>query len=328
MIQDIITPQKQYFADGVQTILRGHENRARRVILLNGNLVTNTRSESRGISARVTKDGRHGFSSAAAYTEEDAKAVLKAATENALFLSTRAKEPRQTFPALQGGLIVPERMVVDFEQKRLIDAVRTGRNDLEAAGCKFSGNAYYQVPGGHCQHGTLLVHCNMSRLGEYLTVSPEKLKKHAVSSVRSRVVNLADLVPGVTIPRLSAALQEAFEAEYGPAETGRLPDRERVEACAALLRSDDWIYGRRIPATQTWKGSFPWGHFELHLVVQQGLIRDARAVTDMLDSSIPHAFAAALIGEPCLPGRLVEAARRAGGDAFAKDMAGLACTQD
>lgn len=209
-----------------------------------------------------------------------------------------------------------------------IDAVRTGRNDLEAAGCKFSGNAYYQVPGGHCQHGTLLVHCNMSRLGEYLTVSPEKLKKHAVSSVRSRVVNLADLVPGVTIPRLSAALQEAFEAEYGPAETGRLPDRERVEACAALLRSDDWIYGRRIPATQTWKGSFPWGHFELHLVVQQGLIRDARAVTDMLDSSIPHAFAAALIGEPCLPGRLVEAARRAGGDAFAKDMAGLACTQD
>lgn len=209
-----------------------------------------------------------------------------------------------------------------------IDAVRTGRNDLEAAGCKFSGNAYYQVPGGHCQHGTLLVHCNMSRLGEYLTVSPEKLKKHAVSSVRSRVVNLADLVPGVTIPRLSAALQEAFEAEYGPAETGRLPDRERVEACAALLRSDDWIYGRRIPATQTWKGSFPWGHFELRLVVQQGLIRDARAVTDMLDSSIPHAFAAALIGEPCLPGRLVEAARRAGGDAFAKDMAGLACTQD
>ena len=125
MIQDIITPQKQYFADGVQTILRGHENRARRVILLNGNLVTNTRSESRGISARVTKDGRHGFSSAAAYTEEDAKAILKAATENALFLSTRAKEPRQTFPALQGGLIVPERMVVDFEQKRLIDAVRT-----------------------------------------------------------------------------------------------------------------------------------------------------------------------------------------------------------
>lgn len=209
-----------------------------------------------------------------------------------------------------------------------IDAVRTGRNDLEAAGCKFSGNAYYQVPGGHCQHGTLLVHCNMSRLGEYLTVSPEKLKKHAVSSVRSRVVNLADLVPGVTIPRLSAALQEAFEAEYGPTETGRLPDRERVEACAALLRSDDWIYGRRIPATQTWKGSFPWGHFELHLVVQQGLIRDARVVTDMLDSSIPHAFAAALIGEPCLPGRLVEAARRAGGDAFAKDMAGLACTQD
>lgn len=75
--------------------------------------------------------------------------------------------------------------------------------------------------------------------------------------MRARVVNLADLMPGVTIPRLSAALQEAFEEEYGPAETGRFPDRERVEAYAALLRSDDWIYGRRIPATQIWKGPSP-----------------------------------------------------------------------
>ena len=60
MIQDIISPQKQYFADGVQTVMRGHENRARAVMLLNGNLVVNTRSESRGISARVSKGGRHG----------------------------------------------------------------------------------------------------------------------------------------------------------------------------------------------------------------------------------------------------------------------------
>ena len=209
-----------------------------------------------------------------------------------------------------------------------IDAVRTGRNDLEAAGCKFSGNAYYQVPGGHCQHGTLLVHCDLSRLGEYLTVSPEKLKKHAVSSVRARVVNLADLMPGVTIPRLSAALQEAFEEEYGPAETGRFPDRERVEAYAALLRSDDWIYGRRIPATQIWKRSFPWGNFELRLVVRQGLIREARVVTDMLDSRLPDVFAAALKGKPCLPERMVKAARKAGGEDFAKDITGLARVRD
>ena len=77
MIADIISPQAKHFAPGAQTVLRGHENRSRRVVLLKGNLVQNSRSESRGISARVTKNGRYGFSSVASYTEKDAEAVLK-----------------------------------------------------------------------------------------------------------------------------------------------------------------------------------------------------------------------------------------------------------
>ena len=76
MLQDIITPQRALFSDGVQTILRGHENRSRRVVLVKGNLVQNTRSHGRGISARVTKNGRYGFSSTASYTAEDARPLL------------------------------------------------------------------------------------------------------------------------------------------------------------------------------------------------------------------------------------------------------------
>ena len=91
MLKDIITPQKSLFADGMQTVLRGHENRSRRVVLLKGNLVQNSRSDSRGISARVTKNGRYGFSSTADYTEEGARTVLRAATENAAVLDARAK---------------------------------------------------------------------------------------------------------------------------------------------------------------------------------------------------------------------------------------------
>ena len=125
MLQDIITPQKKRFADGVQTVMRGHENRSRGVMLLNGNLVHNARSESRGISARVTKNGRYGFSSAAGYTEADAENVLRAATENALFLDARAKEAGRSYPPLANGLVTPWRPIVDFEQKRLIDACKT-----------------------------------------------------------------------------------------------------------------------------------------------------------------------------------------------------------
>ena len=108
MLQDILSGSTSLFADGVQTVLRGHENRQRRVVLLNGNLVGNVRSESRGISARVTKNGCHGFSSVASYTEEDAKAVITAATQNALFLDGRARVKRPGYPSLAGGNIMPK----------------------------------------------------------------------------------------------------------------------------------------------------------------------------------------------------------------------------
>ena len=122
MIADIISPQAKHFAPGVQTVLRGHENRSRRVVLLKGNLVQNSRSESRGISARVTKNGRYGFSSVASYTEKDAETVLKAATENALFLDQRGDSPRRTYPALASGAVPACRPIVDTEQKRMIEA--------------------------------------------------------------------------------------------------------------------------------------------------------------------------------------------------------------
>ena len=124
MLQDILSGSTALFADGVQTVLRGHENRQRRVVLLNGNLVGNVRGESRGISARVT-NGYHGFSSVASYTEEDAKAVIRAATENALFLDGRAKVKRPGYPALAGGAIEPKVPVIDTEQKLIIEAVKT-----------------------------------------------------------------------------------------------------------------------------------------------------------------------------------------------------------
>ena len=133
MIEDIISPCQECFADGVQTVMRGHENRTRRVALLKGNLIQNSRTSSKGISARVTKEGRYGFSSAGAYTPEAAQSVLAAATQNALFLDARAKEPGICYPAQQSSLITPQRDILDFEQKRYIDVCREIDAYLEKA---------------------------------------------------------------------------------------------------------------------------------------------------------------------------------------------------
>ena len=68
MLQDIFAGKEALFSEGAQTVLRGHENRQRRVVLLKGNMVQNARSEARGINARVNLDGRFGFASIAEYT--------------------------------------------------------------------------------------------------------------------------------------------------------------------------------------------------------------------------------------------------------------------
>ncbi len=124
MLKDIITPQREYFADGVSTVLRGHSNRIRRVTLVKGNLVKNERSESTGVSARVNKNGRYGFASTAAYTAEDARNVLKAATDNAVFLESHLGKTPHTYPKLRDETLRTALTITDIEQKRYIDACR------------------------------------------------------------------------------------------------------------------------------------------------------------------------------------------------------------
>ncbi|MBQ4003908.1 MAG: TldD/PmbA family protein [Firmicutes bacterium] len=125
MLNDILRPQTALFEGGFQTVLRGHENRNRRVVLLKGNLTANSRSEARGVSARVGKDGLYGFASAAEYSPEAAARVLQAAKENALLLDRHAKARTPMPPALAQEMIPLNREIADAEQKRIIEVCKT-----------------------------------------------------------------------------------------------------------------------------------------------------------------------------------------------------------
>ncbi len=121
MLNDIIQNKVSFFETGVHTELRAHENRNRRVVLLQGNLVANNRSEVSGISARVNKNGMYGFSSSCEYSEAKAEAVLRAATENAIFLDKKQHRQDQNIPAVTPGYIQINKTIVDVEQKRVIE---------------------------------------------------------------------------------------------------------------------------------------------------------------------------------------------------------------
>lgn len=179
-----------------------------------------------------------------------------------------------------------------------IPAVRNGRNDLTAEDRKFSGNAFYRR--GDCcyHHGTILIRADKGQMGKYLTVSTEKLKSKGVESVKSRVVNLEEYVPDLTIGQMEQALLTAFGEVYGglTGTQGSVPepfdmrriDNEKLQKAQERFGSFEWLYGRKIPFQYEVSRKFFWGEAQVQLEVSEGIIRRAVVWTDALDVDFPR----------------------------------------
>ena len=170
-----------------------------------------------------------------------------------------------------------------------IPAEVSGRNDILARGRKFSGNAFYKNGRQAYHHGTLLVAADMEKLGRYLHPSRAKLKAKGVESVRSRVVNLQELNPAVTVDSLKKALREAFSNVYG-LPVGALPSARLDETAIGQLtqrnRSWQWNYGQKLPFTFECEDRFSWGEVQVQLKVEHGIIQNAKLYSDCLEEEI------------------------------------------
>ena len=180
-----------------------------------------------------------------------------------------------------------------------IHAERSGRNDILTDGKKFSGNAFLSSR-GHCyHHGTLLVDVDMANLSRYLNVSHAKLQSKGVASVRSRVINLKELAPEMTIETLQNALIEAFGEVYGcapvPFPDDRI-DQAQVGQAAEKFASWEWRLGRKLPFTAEYSKRFEWGDLTLQFCIEGGIIKDAIAYSDGMETDFIKAFGGALKG--------------------------------
>lgn len=206
-----------------------------------------------------------------------------------------------TFLVRKPGYDLNRQLGVIVEACRLmgIPAERSGRNDVLTGGRKFSGNAFYEHQGRCYHHGTLLVDVDMAAMGRYLSPSKAKLEAKGVSSVRSRVVNLKELRPDLTIEETAARMEEAFQSVCGMGaerlETSAL-DGACVDALTERNRSWDWLYGRDIPCELRCGKRFPWGEVELRLEVDAGTVRGVTVYTDAMDWALAPAVEEALTG--------------------------------
>ncbi len=180
-----------------------------------------------------------------------------------------------------------------------ISAGRSGRNDIEAEGRKFSGNAFYHGSKGSIHHGTLLVDVDLDSMGRYLNVPKDKIQAKGVDSVRARVVNLKELSPDLTVERLKELLPAAFAQVYGNEPVQIAEKALGAEAIARLeahFARREWRLGADRQFDLSLSRRFGWGGVTVRLTSDGGRVTDAKVDSDAMDADYIEALGIALVG--------------------------------
>ncbi len=209
-------------------------------------------------------------------------------------------------------------VILSAVRKSGIPAEFSGRNDLVAGGRKFSGNAFCFRKNSAYHHGTIMVSADMDKLTRYLQVSREKMQSKGVQSVQSRVVNLSEYQPSLTIDGMVELLMESFREIYG----GNPPisydeegmDVEVLNRLNEKYASWEWRYGESPKFDIRLETRFPWGGIEMGLNLKNGKVEKASVYSDAMDEEFIGMLPEALKGSTFHSHSLGEAVRRISGD--------------
>lgn len=167
-----------------------------------------------------------------------------------------------------------------------ISAKFSGRNDLVIEDQKFSGNAFYLRSKKAFHHGTILVNADFSKLARYLQVSKEKMESKGVKSVQSRVTNLVNHVPDLTIEKMKKAVVASFLEIYGGDGVELNPEEFDQKVLTQLYEkyaSWEWRYGGSPSFDIILNTRFTWGDIEMGFSLKQGKITKANIYSDAMD---------------------------------------------
>ena len=158
-----------------------------------------------------------------------------------------------------------------------------GRNDLTIDGLKISGNAEMMRGDRLLHHGTLLFNSNLETLSAALKVKGDKIESKGIKSVRSRVTNIQDHLPGLTIAAFKEVLVE--EINRSNRQITEYVFTEADRAAISKLREEKystwaWNYGRSPDYNIKKERRFSGGGLSLYMTVHQGLIQSFRIFGD------------------------------------------------
>ncbi|HEY4787425.1 MAG TPA: lipoate--protein ligase [Bacteroidales bacterium] len=187
----------------------------------------------------------------------------------------------------EGNLIDFKRFtqpIIEVLQSMGVPAERSGRNDLIINGLKFSGNAEHVYKNRTLHHGTLLFSSRLDNLGTALKVNPDLYQDKAVKSVRSKVTNISEYLPSdITIDafketilkHLTSGSEEVFAYEFNQHDMTEI--RTLIET---KYNTWDWNFGYSPRFVFTNRQSFNGKLLEVELMVEKGLIKQAKLTVD------------------------------------------------
>ena len=184
-------------------------------------------------------------------------------------------------------------------EKAGIQTEISGRNDILASGRKFSGNAFYNSKGTSYHHGTILINANIEKLGRYLTPPKAKLESKGVKSVKSRVINLLELSPTLTIDKMKEFIISSAEEFYNlKAQPFTKIDDDIIKSLSQEYSNWEYLYGVPLPFNLTLQDRLSFGSVDICLYIDKGIITSIKFYTDALDSELSTKVENALISKP------------------------------
>lgn len=197
-----------------------------------------------------------------------------------------------------------------------VSAEVSGRNDLVIhsphGDRKISGSAYFETLDRGFHHGTLLINTDLNRLASYLNPDAKKLISKGITSVRSRVMNLAEIDADITHQKVCNALVNHFFNYYGEQVKAEiisptnLPDLPGFIDTYAKQYSWEWNFGQAPAFSHILETRFAWGGVELYFDIDKGKISASKIYTDSLEPSPLELFSQQLMGKKYQPATIKE----------------------
>ena len=192
-------------------------------------------------------------------------------------------------------------LIIGFLKSIGIDANKNQRNSIETQGLKISGTAEHIFKNTVLHHGTLLFSSNLDLLSNSLASHPERYQHKAVPSVRSKVGNLSDYLPNISVEAFSELFMKfvLHTSSDNLSYLLKTKDINNIEIISKeRYQQRKWNYGYSPPYTFQDRWEYEGKTQQIDLGVKDGFIENIHLKLSFLPEEITYNIENAIIEHP------------------------------